>query len=95
MKRWSVVMPFCLWFSVAAIADTLTIPDLKNVPPNSPEGVPRPVKGMTMQQVEKQFGAPTHKSMPVGDPPITRWDYADFSVHFEYDKVLHAVVKSR
>jgi hypothetical protein len=25
-------------------------------------------------------------------PPITRWDYSDFSVFFEHDKVVHSVV---
>ena len=45
-----------------------------------------------MSQVEARFGSPTTKHSAVGDPPITRWDYAQFSVFFEYDKVLHAVV---
>lgn len=52
----------------------------------------RPARGSTMSQVEARFGSPTTKHSAVGDPPITRWDYAQFSVFFEYDKVLHAVV---
>jgi hypothetical protein len=28
----------------------------------------------------------------VGAPPITRWDYPNFSVFFEGDRVIHAVV---
>jgi hypothetical protein len=45
-----------------------------------------------MSQVEARFGAPTTRHAAVGDPPITRWDYPQFSVFFEYDKVLHAVI---
>ena len=29
----------------------------------------------------------------VGEPPISRWVYADFVVFFEYDRVIHAVIK--
>jgi hypothetical protein len=51
-----------------------------------------PARGSTMSQVEARFGAPTTKHAAVGDPPITRWDYPQFSVFFEFDKVLHAVI---
>jgi len=33
------------------------------------------------------------KKAAVGDPPISRWEYADFTVYFEYDRVVHAVLK--
>ena len=45
-----------------------------------------------MSQVEKQFGAPTERYAPVGQPPITRWVYGDKVVYFEYDHVVHAVL---
>jgi hypothetical protein len=45
-----------------------------------------------MSTVEARFGAPASRHAAVGDPPITRWDYAQFSVFFEHDKVLHAVI---
>jgi len=45
-----------------------------------------------MSAVEKRFGAPTSRHPAVGQPPITRWDYPGFSVFFEYDRVIHAVV---
>ena len=44
-------------------------------------------------QVEAQFGAPEQKHPAVGKPPITRWDYPSFSVYFEYDHVIDAVLK--
>jgi hypothetical protein len=52
---------------------------------------PKPSRGMTMQAVEAQFGAPAQKRGTVGKPPITRWDYAGFAVYFEFDRVVHAV----
>lgn len=55
--------------------------------------VDRPSSGMTAASVEAKFGAPVTKVAAVGDPPITRWVYQDFVVYFEYDRVIHAVVK--
>jgi len=54
------------------------------------QAVPPP--GSTMTTVEASLGAPTQRHGPVGDPPITRWDYPGLAVFFEYDKVLHSVV---
>ena len=28
----------------------------------------------------------------MGQPPITRWNYDQWSVYFEYDRVLYAVL---
>jgi len=55
-------------------------------------GVERPRAGMSMDQVRARFGEPQTVMPAVGDPPITRWVYPDFTVYFEYDKVIHAVV---
>ena len=57
------------------------------------EGDGRPTRGMSQVSVESKYGAPSTVRAPVGDPPITRWDYPDFVVYFEYDKVIHAVRK--
>lgn len=51
-----------------------------------------PHRGSTMTQVESRYGAPTNRHAAVGNPPITRWDYPQFSVYFENDRVLHAVL---
>jgi len=53
----------------------------------------KPTRGMTQASVEANFGAPQKSVSPVGDPPITRWEYADFVVYFEYDRVIHAVTR--
>jgi hypothetical protein len=55
--------------------------------------VARPKSGVTAQSVEEKFGAPDARIAPVGDPPISRWEYKDFVVFFEYDRVIHTVVK--
>ena len=55
----------------------------------------RPTRGMTAVSVEAKFGAPEAKVAPVGDPPISRWEYSNFVVFFEYDRVIHAVVKRK
>ncbi len=53
----------------------------------------RPTRGMTQARVESDYGAPASKVAPVGDPPITRWEYQNMIVYFEYDRVIHAVMK--
>ncbi|HID45091.1 MAG TPA: hypothetical protein EYP34_04995 [Chromatiaceae bacterium] len=55
--------------------------------------ITRPHRGETMDAVERHFGSPTNKHAAVGTPPITRWDYPKFSVYFEYDRVITAVLK--
>ena len=60
--------------------------------------IPSPASGKSMSQVREQFGAPLTEHPPVSasggpsQPPITRWDYAGFSVFFENDRVVHSVV---
>ncbi len=54
---------------------------------------PVPKHGQNMQQVEQQFGAPLVRREAVGEPPITRWEYADFVVYFEHNLVLNTVFK--
>ena len=51
----------------------------------------KPTRGMTQEAVEASFGAPQDVRDPIGDPPITRWEYPGFVVFFEYDRVIHAV----
>ncbi len=71
-----------------ANADTLKMDAAYNE-----SGAARPARGMTQASVESKYGSPVTVKAPVGDPPITRWEYRDFVVFFEYDRVIHAVVK--
>lgn len=52
----------------------------------------RPTRGMSMDTVKRQFGEPQQVFTAIGKPPITRWRYKDYTVYFEFDKVVHAVV---
>ena len=71
-----------------AAAETLVVDDQLTV---APSDVARPARGSTMKSVETKFGAPQTRHETVGTPPITRWDYAGFSVFFEHDRVIHSV----
>ena len=53
----------------------------------------KPSRGMTQASVEANFGAPQSTRAAVGEPPISRWEYAGFVVFFEFDRVIHAVSK--
>ena len=72
----------------AVLAETVVVDDKVAVRETA---IPRPSRGMRMAQVEQKFGAPVTKHATVGQPPITRWDYAGFAVFFEHDIVIHAV----
>ena len=70
-----------------ALAETLAVPT------NQPAAaVERPTRGSTMSAVQSRFGEPVTRHATVGQPPITRWDYPQFAVFFENDRVLHAVI---
>lgn len=84
---------------VSAVAVLLALGTVANAQNLSMDGVSagtndgRPTRGMTQSSVESKYGSPVSKRAAIGDPPISRWEYADFVVFFEYDKVIHAVVK--
>lgn len=67
-----------------------------SVPANASSSAPsqRPERGARMTSVEQHFGAPSTRYPAVGQPPITRWDYPNMVVYFEFDRVIHAVLVS-
>ncbi len=71
-------------------ADTLILEGIEQARPSMSE---RPARGMTMERVNSGWGEPISKGAAVGQPPITRWEYPTFVVFFEYNHVIHAVVK--
>jgi hypothetical protein len=79
---------YSLGVAGAAMAETIVVDDQVQVRDSS---VAKPKRGVTMSEVEAKFGTPVTKHDAVGSPPITRWDYAGFSVFFEHDRVIHAV----
>ncbi|MEK1939801.1 MAG: phosphodiesterase [Pseudomonas sp.] len=72
---------------LAAQADTIEIP----VGQQGDSHTPLPARGQLQRSVLDQFGLPDEEHKPVGNPPITRWDYRDFSVYFENTHVVDAV----
>jgi hypothetical protein len=81
-----------IFINATAHAEELSITAPSYQVPNSEAGVLRPTQGMSMVDVEQQFGSPEKKFAAVGEPPISRWQYADFMVYFEYSHVIHSVV---
>lgn len=73
---------------VPAHADTLRIP----VGQQGQSQGPLPTRGDTKNQVLERFGLADEERPAVGQPPITRWDYREFSVYFEGNRVIDSVV---
>ena len=89
-KTWIVLLTLALGgllFLPAASADVLILDEVRQV-----EKMELPENGLSKTDVESKFGAPRQKQGPVGDPPISRWDYEGYSVYFEYDLVLFSVL---
>lgn len=87
MLRKFTLVALVFGFTGLAGADTL---DMDGTDKKNNVG---PASGLTQASVEATFGAPIAKNAPVGDPPISSWEYDGFIVYFEYDKVIHSVKK--
>lgn len=83
----------CLAFALIAAAPLATAETLLIDGVATAASDARPARGMTKARVESRFGTPARRDAPVGEPPITRWEYADFVVYFEYDHVIHTVTR--
>ncbi len=90
MIKLRMVSAVALLAAMAAMANAETV-NMAGATAGSDDG--RPTRGMTQASVESKYGSPVSVQAAVGEPPITRWIYADFVVFFEYDRVIHAVVK--
>lgn len=84
----SLAVAALLAFIPVATADVLIIERLEAAQTEMP------ARGMSMERVQSRFGAPLSVSGPIGEPPITRWDYRDFVVVFEHHLVIHSVERS-
>lgn len=87
-----LALPVLLCLSSAAAADTLLVQRVQAEPAGS-----LPARGATAAQVEARFGAPTQRLEPRGGqkrqwPTIHRWVYPQFTVYFERDRVIDAVL---
>ncbi|MGD2138052.1 MAG: phosphodiesterase [Gammaproteobacteria bacterium] len=87
------VLTFAMLASSAVSADVLLIDSIESAP-----AIPTPQRGLTMADVRQQYGNPVTEHPTVSanggpyQPPITRWDYDDYSVFFENDTVIQSVV---
>jgi hypothetical protein len=50
-----------------------------------------PTNDMSMSKVRQTFGDPQKTWDAVGKPPITRWQYPQYIVYFENDRVITSV----
>lgn len=84
---------FLLIFSLntSACADDLKIP----VGQQGLANLPLPSRGAAKIDVLERFGLADEEHPAVGQPPIARWDYRDFSVYFEGNRVIDSVVHHR
>ncbi len=83
-----IVLAFMLTFAFQAIsADVLLIEEVRQS-----ERMELPKNGQDKAAVEAKFGTPAEKLPAVGDPPISSWKYDTYSVYFEHDLVLFAVL---
>lgn len=70
------------------LADTLLLERVERT-----NSATMPSRGSTMDTVRSQFGEPEKAFAAVGQPPITRWEYAAFLVYFEHDHVINTVMR--
>lgn len=77
--------------TLPATADVL----LMNGKPMVVELSDQPARGMHERTVLSRFGEPVTRHGAVGEPPISRWDYSDYSVFFEGPFVIHTVVRGQ
>ncbi|PJJ99383.1 hypothetical protein CO641_07415 [Lysobacteraceae bacterium NML91-0213] len=94
MQVRSIAAVSCLLLLMAgsASADVLLIERVQ-----AQSRVALPTQGMRMAEVEARYGAPAERLDPRGGqkrdwPTINRWVYPGFTVYFERDRVVNAVL---
>lgn len=87
MKLFTAVLYIGLLSCSAVHAEVLRIP----ISQQGDSSIKVPSYGERQAQVLEQFGEPRARHASVGQPPITRWDYPNFSVYFERTTVINSV----
>lgn len=87
------LFPFLLIFAISApiSAEVIHIP----VGQQGSAQMPMPARGDSKNKVLDRFGLADEEHPAVGQPPITRWDYREFSVYFEGNRVINSVPHHR
>ena len=86
--KWAPALLCALLLPPSSLAETLEIPIGQQG--EAVAGLPQ--LGESKRSVLERFGLADEEHPPVGQPPITRWDYRSFSVYFEYDHVINSVL---
>ena len=82
-----IILLFLITITKTSQADVLIIDRI-----NQQQSFDTPERGITMNQVLSQFGEPKLKKNTIGEPPITEWQYENFSVYFEQKWVINSVI---
>ncbi len=85
-------------FTVCTSPTILLAEDIKiPIGTQTPESkqIAHPATGATKAQVKSQFGVPIKENAAKGNPPISTWEYTEFTVYFENNHVIHSVVKPK
>lgn len=78
--------------TLPAQPDVLLLEGIASEPPNSAEGLSRPVRGMSMERVLERYGEPQERVPAVGIPAISRWVYDGYTVYFEDRHTITSVI---
>ncbi|MEZ5529998.1 MAG: hypothetical protein R3E57_08720 [Porticoccaceae bacterium] len=86
-----LLLPFVALLSLPLAAEQVVVPVGQQAAEK--QSIKRPTLGINKDRVRAEFGEPMSVNDPVGEPPISSWEYPEFIVYFEYDLVLHSVLK--
>ena len=87
LKKVILTLVMLGFVATPAIADTLIMEGIDSAAAEHPQ------RGVSKTEVEQNYGEPVTSRSAVGDPPISSWEYGQFVVYFEYDRVLHTIAK--
>ena len=80
---WKILFGLGICLSFQAHGESLAMKSMQSMKPLH--------TGQTMDQIVQKLGEPLQRFKSVGEPPITRWQYAAQTVYFEQNKVIHTV----
>lgn len=89
MKR--LLLIATLFIAPMSYAEDIAIP----IGAQGISGLSLPKKGLTMDEVESIHGSAKIQHEATGKPPITRWEYDNYVVYFEGNRVIHSVLRHK
>jgi hypothetical protein len=82
-----LILLLALLLPPACFAETLHIP----IGQQGAGSLSLPQFGESQRSVLERFGLADEEHPSIGNPPITRWDYREFTVYFEHKHVINSV----